>query len=99
MRAPPGEFAGYIRGNVARIPNYGERHRCGETIPSAFVESTVDQVISKRMVNKQQMRWSLAGAQLFLQVRSQVLNSDLTADFRRWYPGFTHRGGRVGPAA
>ena len=99
MRAPPGEFAGYIRGNVARIPNYGERDRCGETISSAFVESTVNQVIAKRMVNKQQMRWSLAGAQLFLQVRSQVLNSDLTADFRRWYPGFTHRGGRVGPAA
>ena len=78
MRAPPGEFAGYIRGNVARIPNYGERDRCGETISSAFVESTVDQVISKRMVNKQQMRWSLAGAQLFLQVRTQVLNNDLT---------------------
>ena len=53
MRAPPGEFAGYIRGNVARIPNYGERDRCGETISSAFVESTVNQVISKRMVNKQ----------------------------------------------
>ena len=99
MRAPPGEFAGYIRGNVARIPNYGERHRRGETIPSAFVESTVDQVISKRMVNKQQMRRSLAGAQLFLQVRTQVLNSDRSADFRRWYPGFTHRGGPVEPAA
>ena len=53
MRAPPGEFAGFIRGNVARFPNYGERHRCGETISSAFVESTVNQVISKRMVNKQ----------------------------------------------
>jgi len=108
MRAPPGEFAGYIRGNVARIPNYGERHRRGETIPSAFVESTVNQVIFKRIVRKQQMRRSLAGAQLFLQVRTQVLNNDLTtsresgrpvADFGRWYPGFTHRGGPVEPAA
>ena len=99
MRAPPGEFAGCIRENVARIPNYGERDRCGETISSAFVESTVNQVISKRMVNKQQMRRSLACAQLFLQVRTQVLNNDLTADFRRWYPSFTHRGGRVEPAA
>ena len=45
---------------------------------------------------------------LFLQVRSQVLNNDLTtsresgrpvADFGRWYPGFTHRGGPVEPAA
>src|SRR5664279_6336083 len=53
-------------------------------------ESTINQVISKRMVRKQQMRWSLAGAQLCKPV--QVLNSDLTADFRRWYPGFTHQG-------
>ena len=99
MRAPPGEFAGYIRGNVARIANYGERHRCGETISSAFVESTVNQVMSKRMVRKQQMRRSLVGAQLFLQVHTQVLNSDRSADFRRWYRGFTHRGGPVEPAA
>jgi hypothetical protein len=54
----------------------GGHHR---PLPAAFVESTVNQVISKRMVNKQQMRWSLAGAQLFLQVRTQVLSNDLTA--------------------
>jgi hypothetical protein len=40
------EFAGYIRANTAWIPNYGERHRCGEAISSAFVESTVNQVVS-----------------------------------------------------
>jgi len=44
------DFAGYIRTNTAWIPNYGERHRCGEAISSAFVESTVNQVVSKRMV-------------------------------------------------
>ena len=42
---------------------------------------------------------SLAGAQLLLQVRTQVLNNDLTADFRRWYRGFTPQGGPVEPAA
>jgi hypothetical protein len=46
----------YIRANVDRIPNYGERHRAGETISSSFVESAVNQVISKRMVKKQQNR-------------------------------------------
>ena len=70
-----------------------------ETISSAFVESTVNQVISKRTVKKRQMRWSSVDAHLFLQVRTQVLNNDLTADFRRWYPGFTHQGGPVEPAA
>jgi len=44
----------YIRANADRIPNYGERHRAGETISSSFVESAVNQVISKRMVKKQQ---------------------------------------------
>jgi hypothetical protein len=40
------------------------------------------------MVKKQQMRWSLRGAHLLLQVRTRVLNDDLSADFARWYPGF-----------
>jgi hypothetical protein len=44
------EFGGYIRANGAWIPNYGERYRCGEAISSAFVESAVNQVVSKRMV-------------------------------------------------
>jgi hypothetical protein len=69
-------------------PNYGERHRCGEALSSAFVESTVNQVVSKRMVKKQQMRWLPRGAHL-LQVCTRVLNEDLAGDFRRWYPGLT----------
>src|SRR5262249_52571460 len=85
-----GEFATYIRANAHLIPNYGERHRCGEAISSALAESTVNQVISKRMVKKQQMRWSPTGAQLCLQVRTAVLNNDLAGCFHRWYPGFTH---------
>jgi len=48
------EFGGYIRANGAWITDYGERYRNGETISSAFVESTVNQVVSKRMVKKQQ---------------------------------------------
>jgi hypothetical protein len=31
------------------IPNYGERYRHGERISTGFVESTVNQVVSKRM--------------------------------------------------
>jgi hypothetical protein len=37
------------------IPNYGELWRAGETISTAFAESAVDQVLSKRFVKKQQM--------------------------------------------
>ena len=51
------------------------------------MESTVNQVISKRMVKKQQMRWTEWGARLLLQVRTRVLNEDLREMPHRWYPG------------
>jgi hypothetical protein len=76
--------------HTRRTPNYGERRRAGEAISTAFVESRVNQVISKRMVKKQQMRWTPRGAHLLLQIRTRVLNDTLTNDYRRWYPNFTH---------
>jgi hypothetical protein len=77
----------------ASIPNYGERYRAGEVISSSLAESTINQVVSKRMVKKakkQQMRWTPRSAHLLLQVRTRVLNDDLADQFRRWHPGFTH---------
>jgi hypothetical protein len=53
------------------------------------VESTVNQVVSKRMVKKQQMRWSQHGAHLLLQVRTRVLNDELRDVFRQWYQNFS----------
>ena len=44
------EFDTYIRLNAGFTPNYGDRYRHGEPISTAFVESTVNQVISKRFV-------------------------------------------------
>lgn len=82
------EFTGYIKANTNAICNYGERHRSGEHVSSSIAESAVNQIISRRMVKKQQMRWSPRGAHLLLQLRTHVLNDDLTADFERWYPGF-----------
>jgi len=80
------EFAGYIAINQASIPNYGDRRRHGEQIASSFVESAVNQVVSKRMVKRQHMKWSERGAHSLLQVRTQVLNGDLRQWFSRWYP-------------
>jgi len=81
------EFHSYIEANQAFIPNYGDRYRHDETISTAFVESTVNYVVSKRFVKKQQMRWSQRGAHLLLQTRVQVLNDDLRKTFGRWFPG------------
>jgi hypothetical protein len=81
------EFQTYIANNQHYIPNYGERWRNGEAIATGFVESTVNQVISKRFVKKQQMRWTPKGVHLLLQVRISVLNEELQGKFKQWYPG------------
>ena len=83
---------GYIANNRGAIPNYGERYRNGEAISSAVAESAVNQVISKRMVKQQQMRWSPRGAHLLLRVRTAALNDDLRGTFCRWYPGMAPAG-------
>ncbi len=81
------EFDHYIRTNRSSIPNYGDRYRNEEAISSAVAESTVNQIVSKRFVKKQQMRWTRRGAHHLLQIRTRVLDDTLAATFQRWYPG------------
>jgi hypothetical protein len=76
----------YIVNNRHVIPNDGERYRNGEPIATGFVESTVNEVVSKRFCKKQQMQWSKEGAHLLLQTRVRTLNGELSAIFKRWYP-------------
>jgi len=80
------EFHTYIKLNQAFIPNYGDRYRHGEAISTSFVESAVNQLISKRFVKKQQMRWTQRGTHLLLQTRAKVLNDELLGKFTQWYP-------------
>jgi hypothetical protein len=80
------EFGGYIAANQAFIPDYGDRYRNQETITTAFVESAVNHLVSKRMVKQQQMHWTERGAHLLLQVRAKLLNGELRQTFCRWYP-------------
>jgi hypothetical protein len=82
------EFQTYIENNRHLITNYGEKWRYGETISSAFVESTINEVVSKRMVKKQQMQWTYIGAHYLLQTRTAVLNDELYEHFKRWFAGF-----------
>ena len=81
------DFGNYIQANREYIPNYGDRYRNQETITTSFVESALNQVVSRRMVKKRPMRWSPKGAHLLLQVRTQVLNDELRKTFQTWYPG------------
>jgi hypothetical protein len=76
----------YIVNNRHLIPNYGRRYHQGEAIATGFVESTVNEVVSKRFCKKQQMQWSKPGAHLLLQTRVKILDGELGAVFKRWYP-------------
>ncbi|OLV15813.1 hypothetical protein BOO71_0013738 [Deinococcus marmoris] len=82
------EMIGYIGNNKVYMVNYGERYRAGERVSTGFVESAVNQVISKRFVKKQLMGWTPRGAHLLLQIRTRVLNNELEDLFRQWYPDF-----------
>jgi hypothetical protein len=50
------------------------------------VESTVNEVVSKRFCKKPQMAWSTEGAHLLLQTRVRTLNEEWAGIFKRWYP-------------
>jgi hypothetical protein len=75
----------YLELNADSMPDYGKRHRAGQRISTGFVESAVNEIIAKRMVKKQQMRWNRFTVQRFLDVRIHVLNGDA---FRHWHKGF-----------
>ena len=87
LKTAVGEMVAYIRKNARSLINYGERHRAGERISSAFVEATVNAVIAKRFAKKQQMQWTPRGAHLLLQTRTRTLDGTLRETFERWYPG------------
>jgi hypothetical protein len=76
----PAKLNTYLEWNQTLIPNYGERNRNGERIASGFVESAVNQVVSKRM--QQQMGWTQRHAHLLLQIRTLVLNEEWENTFR-----------------
>ena len=80
------EMENYILNNQHMTPNYGEKYRYGETISTGFVESTINEVVAKRMVKKQQMQWSHQGAHYLIQTRTAVLNGNLQKKFHEWYP-------------
>ncbi len=78
----------YIERNAWMIPNYGQLWREGKVISTAFIESLVNSLLGKRFTRKQQMQWTHKGAHLLLQTRTKVINDELPAIFRKWYPTF-----------
>lgn len=67
----------YIGRNSRSVINYAERHRAGRRIATSPPEASVNSLVAKRFVKKQQMRWSRTGAHYLLKVRAAMLNGDL----------------------
>jgi hypothetical protein len=67
----------YIQQNRSSIVNYSARYRSGKRIATSLAESSVNTLVAKRFVKKQQMRWSRPGAHYLLKVRTAVINGDL----------------------
>ena len=78
----------YLHANRGALVNYGRRRHDGLSISTAFIESAVNEILPKRMIKKQQMRWHRWTLQPFLDVRVAVLNKTLCSSFRRRYPAF-----------
>ena len=75
----------YIRRNKGSVVNYGARYRSGARVATSPGEATVNRLVAKRFIKKQQMRWSRVGAHYLLKVRAAVLNGDLS-DRTRYEP-------------
>ncbi len=78
----------YLKNNWRSLTNYGHVHRQGRRISSAPAESGMTHLVNQRMGKRQPMCWSLEGAHLLLQVRCAMLDNQLDARFREWYPQF-----------
>jgi len=81
------DFGSYIDNNASGIVNYGERRRCGERISTGFAESTINQVIAKRFVKKQQMEATSRGWSERRSVIGYVLKFGLLIQRVRIPPG------------
>ncbi len=88
VRQHVADLLGYLERNEAALVHYAARRRRGEPIATSFVESAVDEIVAWRMNKAQQMRWSRATVQPFLDVRTTVLNDTLELAFRRRHHGF-----------
>jgi hypothetical protein len=78
----------FLKNNSSILVNYGRARREGRCISTAPAESVMNHLVNRRMSKRQQMRWSVKGAQLMLQTRVDLLDGYLIQRFRSLYPHF-----------
>ena len=87
LRSLGAQLLTYVASNRSAIINYGKRYRAGLRVASTLAESAVNSIVGKRMAKSQQMRWSVRGAHMLMQVRTADVNGELRdrlrAEFRK----------------
>ena len=87
LRSLGAQLLTYIDSNRSAIVNYGKRYRAGLRVASTLAESAVNSIVGKRIAKSQQMRWSVQGAHMLMQVRTADINGELRdrlrAEFRK----------------
>ena len=66
----------YIEEDGGSITKYCARYRDGKRIASTATEASVNNLVARRMVRKQQVCWSERGANLLIQVCVSIANGD-----------------------
>lgn len=82
----------YVRRNRFSVINYAARYRARKRIATSPAEASVNRLVAKRFVKKQQMRWTPAGAHYLLKVRAAVLNGDLSERTKYERPKYPLKG-------
>jgi hypothetical protein len=87
LRSLGAQLLTYVVSNRSAIINYGKRYRAGFRVASTLAEGAVNSIVGKRMAKSQQMRWSVRGAHMLMQVRTADVNGELRdrlrSDFRK----------------
>ena len=73
------ELRPYLYVHHEAVRGYADTFLSGERVSTDHVESTVNQLISRRFCKKQETSWTRAGAQGLLYVKTAVLNRALHA--------------------
>ena len=87
LRSLGAQLLTYVVSSRNAIINYGKRYRAGLRVASTLAEGAVNSIVGKRMAKSQQMRWSVRGAHMLMQVRTADVNGELRdrlrADFQK----------------
>ena len=81
----------YLASNLDSLIDHRVWQQAGWRISTAFVESSINRIVGRRMCKSQHMRWSRIGAHNVVQVGVALLNNELDGLARMHFPGTGQR--------